>query len=268
MIQNDMDSIATKTRGRNPDWLYDETVLLMELYLSAPRAERNHPEVIALSLLLRAAGRRGGRTVLPSFRNPAGIAMRLRNFGKHDPAAPQRRDGGLRPGGQVDRRVWHDFGNDHAALMAEVTRVRRSISAKDWVPQQRSSRGPSPTFGSRTTVVDDGRCGVYLLLIDGPIEILAPKIDVIEGHALVKLGRTFDLDRRMTELASGLPPCAAISYVPISFRVFNTSTDAHRFEQYLLNICDQDGWSLGGEFAYVPLDALKKEMVRTWPLDD
>ena len=231
-----------KTHGRNPDWSYDETVLLMELYLSAPRAEKSHPEVVALSLLLRAAGRRNGRAVLASFRNPAGIAMRLRNFGKHDPMAPSGRDTGLRPGGQVDRRVWQAFSGDRAALMAEVARIRHSISACDWMPEERSSRGPSPAFGSRTTKVDDGRCGVYLLLIDGPITILAPQIDACEGHALVKLGRTSNLGRRMSELASGLPPCASIGYVPISFRVFCSSTEAHRFEQHLLGICDRNGW--------------------------
>ena len=267
-MQHGTEPPMKERRGRNPDWSYDETVLLMELYLTAPRAERNHPEVVALSSLLRAAGRRGGRAVPESFRNPAGIAMRLRNFGKHDPAAPKVKDAGLRPGGQVDRRVWQDFGRDHAALMAEVARVRRSISVDDWMPQGRSSRGPAPTFGSRTTVVDDGRCGVYLVLIDGPIEIFAPKINTIERHALVKLGRTFDLDRRLSELACGLPPCASISYVPISFRVFSTSTDAHLFEQHLLRICDRNGWSLGGEFAYGSLDTLKTEMVRAWPLDD
>ncbi|MFC3704764.1 GIY-YIG nuclease family protein [Devosia honganensis] len=198
--------------------------------------------------------------MLASFRNPAGIALRLRNFGRHDPAAPPGRDAGLRPGGAVDLQVWREFGGKPAALANEVARIRRSISPDDWNVDVRSSRGPAPAFGPRISTVVDGRTGVYLLLVDGPICVLAPQVEV-DGRALVKIGRTHDLDRRMAELTGGLPPCATIRYVPISLRVFSSGADAHRFEQRLLRICDQKGWSLGGEFAYASLDALKTEFV-------
>lgn len=135
----------SKLRGRNPDWSREETVLLMQLYLSAPKAEKAHPEVVAFSVILRATGRRDGRAVLPSFRNPAGIAMRLRNFAKHDPNAPAVRNVGLRPGGAIDQIVWEEFAGDRAALEAEAGRIRRSISGDDWQSQKqsqkRSSRG-------------------------------------------------------------------------------------------------------------------------------
>ncbi|MBX3576088.1 MAG: GIY-YIG nuclease family protein [Rhizobiaceae bacterium] len=253
-------------RGRNPDWSRDETILLMNLYLSAPKAGKTHPEVIALSTMLRAAGRRNGRAVLASFRNPAGVAMRLRNFGRHDPNAPPGRDAGLRPGGAADLQVWREFGGNPIALAEEVTRIRRSLSADDWIPDTWSSRGPVPTFGLRTTTLADSRTGVYLLLLDGPIDVLAPQVEV-DGRVLVKIGRTSDLDRRMAELAAGLPPGTLIRYVPISLREFGSSLNAHRFEQRLLGICDREGWSLGGEFAYAPLDALKAELAGPWPRD-
>lgn len=243
--------------GRNPDWSHDETVLLMDLYLSAPRAGKNHPEVIALSTMLRAAGRQDGRSVLASFRNPTGIAMRLRNFGRHDPAAPPERDAGWRPGGAMDRQVWEEFGNDRAALDSEVSRIRRLICAHSWLPATRSSRGPAPTFGTRMSVTIDGRTGVYLLLVDGPLDALAPGVKTEGGRSVVKVGRTSHLDRRISELASGLPPGAAIRYVPIGLRMFASAMDAHRFERRLLELCDRENWSLGGEFAYAPLNALK-----------
>lgn len=249
--------METNRRERNADRSREETILLMDLYLSAPRAGKTHPEVMALSTLLRAAGRRGGAVVSSTFRNPAGIAMRLRNFGRHDTEAPAGRDAGLRPGGAVDVQVWAEFGGDRKALALEVARVRRSIAADDWWPNPRSSRGPAPSFGPKVSFVEDGKTGVYLLLLDGPLTVLAPNLPEGAGKALFKIGRTRDLDRRMAELAAGLPPGAAIRYVPIGLRIFPDAARAHVFERSLLDLCDDAGWSLGGEFAYAPLDALK-----------
>lgn len=244
----------------NPDWSRDETVLLMDLYLSAPRAEKGHPEVVALSVILRAVGRREGRAVLSSFRNPAGIAMRLRNFAKQDPNNAAGRNAGLRPGGAVDRLVWDEFAVEHAALASEVARIRHSISADAWSPTIRSSWGPMPTFGTRSANIADGATGVYLLLIDGPLELLAPMAIPRVGFHLVKLGRTVDLERRIAELSCGIPPGALIQYIPIGMRVFSSGGEAHRFERALLNLCDREGWSLGGEFAYAPLIDLKSAL--------
>lgn len=170
--------------------------------------------------------------MLASFRNPAGIALRLRNFGRHKPDAPPGRDAGVRPGGAVDVQVWQQFRGNPIALAEEVARIRRSISAGDWILDNRSSRGPVPAFGPRISTAADGQTSVYLLLINGPIDILAPQVKA-DGRTLVKIGRTNDLDRRMAELPSGLPPAAAIYYAPISLRLFRSATDAHKFEQPL-----------------------------------
>jgi len=242
---------------RNPDWSRDETILLMDLYLHAPQAGKTHPEVMALSALLRAAGHHNSHPHLASFRNPAGIAMRLRNFGRLDPRAPPERDKGLRPGGAMDAAVWREFGNDLEALTREVARVRRSITYESWQPTVRSSRGPAPSFGSRTMTTVDGKAAVYLLLIGGPNDVLAPGIPERDGFAVVKLGRTADLPRRMGELASGLPPGSAIRYLPIGLRMFASAEPAHVFERSMLDLCDSRGWSLGGEFAYAPLGELR-----------
>lgn len=246
--------------GRNPDWSRDETALLMDLYLSAPNAAKSHPEVVALSLLLRTAAKRQGRSIWPSFRNPAGIAMRLRNFGKFDPAAPPSRNAGLRPGGVTDRLVWKEFGTDRAALAWEVEKIRRSMGFGTWTLPNRSSRGPAPYYGSHATVTADGSTGVYLVLIDGPLDILAPQSTAQEGYKVVKLGRTADLERRLLELTCGLPPTSHIRYLPIGLRTFTNGNDAHRFERLLLNLCNREGWSLGGEFAYAPLAALRASL--------
>lgn len=253
--------INTKSSlGRNPDWSRHETVLLMDLYLSAPRAAKTHPEVRALSALLRAAAGREGRKILSSFRNPAGVAMRLRNFGRLDPDAPGSRDVGLRPGGAVDRQVWAEFARAPTKLAAKVAKARQVLLSGKHEHARKSSRGPTPTFGIRTSTSEDGATGVYLLLVDGPIEFIAPGSAAKRGWSPFKLGRTNDLERRITEIASGLPACAAVHYVPIAFRMFFSAADAHRFERQLLNTCDERGWSLGGEFAFAPLLDLKAAM--------
>lgn len=242
---------------RNPDWSRDETVLLMDLFLSAPNAGKNHPEVLALSMLLRTAAERLEQSISSTFRNPAGIAMRLRNFGKLDPNASLDRNSGLRPGGATDRSVWKEFGTQRVALASEVEKIRRSMAFLAWDLSNRSSRGPAPFYGSHNTSLTDKGAGVYLLLIDGPLEILAPQAKAKDGYQVIKLGRTNDLKRRLLELSCGLPPGSNIRYIPIGLRAFATGEDAHKFERQLLDLCDGDGWSLGGEFAYAPLADLR-----------
>lgn len=245
------------SRFRNPDWSRDETILLMDLYLRASRAGKGHPEVLALSEVLRAAGRRDGRAVLETFRNPAGIAMRLRNFGRHDPATSATQDAGLRPGGVIDAEVWRAFGDDRQRLKAEVSRIHQSIQVADWRTVRRS-RGPAPSVGPRMFSVEDCQTAVYMLQIDGPLDLLAPGVYRNELWGVVKLGRTSDLGRRVAELGSGLPPAAKIKYTPIALRFFPTAAEAHRFEQWILDLCERQQWTLGGEFAYAPLDDLRR----------
>lgn len=184
--------------------------------------------------------------------------MRLRNFGRHDPEAPDGRDAGWRLGGVMDVAVWKEFGSDRRALAAEVAKIRRSITSREWNLEVRSSHGPVPSFALRSSEPQDGPTGVYLLLVDGPLALLAPGRINAPGWMIVKVGRSANLERRMAELASGLPPCSAIHYVPIAFRMFSAGREAHGFEREILDLCDVKGWALGGEFAYAPIDGLKR----------
>lgn len=250
---------------RNPDWTRDETILLMDLYLHAPRAGKSHPEVVALSALLRAAGHRGSRPRLATFRNPTGIAMRLRNFGKLDPEAPPGRDVGWRPGSSMDAAIWREFGEDRGGLAREVERIHQTIALDGWQQGKRSSRGPVPSFGARTAAINDAKTAVYLLLISGSRDVLIPGIPPKEGCAVVKVGRTANLPRRMAELASGLPPSASIRHIPIGLRSFSSAETAHAFERSILDLSDSKGWSLGGEFVYAPLSELRSAFNGPFP---
>jgi hypothetical protein len=114
--------------------------------------------------------------VLPSFRNPAGIAVRLRNFAKQDLVASAGRNAGLRKGGVIDRIVWEEFVSDREGLKASVLRIRRSVSSGDLMPPTLSTHGPMPAFGQRSVLTVDGATGVYFLLIDGPLTTLVGSV--------------------------------------------------------------------------------------------
>ncbi len=191
--------------------------------------------------------------------------MRLRNFAKQDPDLPAGRNAGLRKGGMIDRIVWEEFVNNRARLEAEVSRIRRSAFMGALRTTTRSSHGPMPAFGVRSGLTVDGATGVYLLLIDGPLATLAPSTAIQDGFKLVKLGRTMDLERRIAELSSGLPPSSLIRYLPLGMRMFPSGGEAHSFERRLLDICDAEGWALGGEFAYAPLDRIKSALASERP---
>jgi hypothetical protein len=127
MEENPADPHAA--RLRNPNWSRDETILLLDLYRKAPTAGATHPAVIALSRDLNSMARRVGAQPLATFRNPAGVAMRLRNLGRHDPAA-EGRDQGLRPGGAIDAQVWTEMASDGELLATEVMRIRAAIDSQ------------------------------------------------------------------------------------------------------------------------------------------
>ncbi|PZU15319.1 MAG: hypothetical protein DI591_10585 [Citromicrobium sp.] len=245
----------------NADWSRDETVLLMALYRRHPKAEKRHPEVVALSALLRGAALARGAAISPTYRNPAGIAMKLRNFAKYDPSPTLPLGAGLRGGGKVDRQVWGEFGRDDAALAAEVVRVRRAFSS-GLENLEAPSRGPGPASGTHVHVRDDVAGCVYLALVDGPLDILAPdRPDPAATMMVMKVGRTGDLDRRIAELRSGLPPLSSIAYVPLAVRDFAGGEAAHEFEQTLLAASHQRGWSLGREFVLAEPEAMLNLMI-------
>lgn len=241
-------SDGTASPSSNADWTRDETVLLMALYLRHPKAEKGHPEVLALSALLRGAALARGTTISVNFRNPAGTAMKLRNFAKSDPAPIFPQGKGLKGGGKIDGIVWDEFGSDRAALAKEVVRIRKEFASGEWIAPT-PSRGPPPGFGERLHVREDSGSLVYLIHVNGPIELLAPgRTDGSTDDVIMKVGRTVDLERRILELRAGLPPCASIAYVPLAVREFDRGGVAHDHEQEVLRSCHERRWCPGGEF--------------------
>lgn len=108
---------------RNPDWVRDEIILAMDLYLRAERKQlpAHHADVIRLSQLLNALPIHAQHVRNDDFRNPNGISMILGNFLGIDPMHAQP---GLSRNNHLQEQVWQDFVDRseslrHAALAIE-----------------------------------------------------------------------------------------------------------------------------------------------------
>jgi hypothetical protein len=232
---------------RNPDWTFDEAVLLLALYRRNPNAEAQDPGVRALSRLLVQSADLRGVTPLPTYRNPPGVAMRLRNLTGIDPIYLESGRKGLPRGPAVDRSVWAQFAEDPAALALaeqdiEARWSRAWTSNEDQKPSP--SRGPVPSYGGRSTVHADGPTEVYLMQLDGPVERLLPN-----GHdPLLKLGLSNDVERRLAELNAGFPTILGLRWRKVRTWPCENGRAAWTLERAALLASHAAGWSLGGEF--------------------
>ncbi len=100
---------------RNPDWVRDEIILAMDLYLRAGRKQLppGNEAVIHLSQLLNRLPLHPATLRDDNFRNPNGISMILGNFLGVD---PQQDQPGLSRNNQLQAAVWKEFV-DHPSLL-------------------------------------------------------------------------------------------------------------------------------------------------------
>lgn len=115
---------------RNPDWVRDEVILALDLYFRADRKQLppSHPEVVALSELLRSLPFDGDEERGQNFRNPNGISMILGNFLGVDPS---QLTPGLGRNNSLHQAVWDDFASHPAALRATADAIRIAAEGSD-----------------------------------------------------------------------------------------------------------------------------------------
>jgi len=168
------------------------------------------------------------------------------------------------------------IGANYAELTtAEVEAVCR-LPAKpvavwgepNWRPEEQSggkettvavavSRGPRPSYGKREFTVEDGDNYLYLMSLSGCVDALFPIArPEARGKVIVKVGRSNDPRRRLTEMNSGFPPTAAARWELSQTQKFASGDAAHNAEQALLSHLEERGFALGMEFASLP----KKEI--------
>lgn len=108
---------------RNPPWTLDEMILLLDLYRRAPRADKSHEAVLTLSRQLNAMADVRGLVRSPTYRNPVGVAMKLRNLGQQDPEFLKSGRAGLRNAGRLNAEVWTRYADRPDDLAREVARI-------------------------------------------------------------------------------------------------------------------------------------------------
>lgn len=244
-----------KPPTRNPVWSRDETILLLDLYLRAPNAEEGHPEVVSLSELLIARALSRGQSVQTNFRNPTGIAMKLKNLAQQDPVFLGTGRTGLSHGNALNAEVWAAFADDPDALSREVERIRgRAAAGAPGTAEP--SRGPVPSFGVVRTGREDGPTELYIALMSGRASDLVPAARIQTSGSIVKIGRSNDTTRRCGELNLGFPPGSVAFWRMLFGFGFRSAGLAHDAEQALLQESARRGWTIGGEFAIAPLAVL------------
>ncbi len=108
---------------KNPPWLYEEEILLLDLYLQCGRQQLSATDerVTALSELLRRLPFHPPETRTGSFRNPTRISMKMGNLLALDPFY----DGvGLDSTSATDRQVWEEDADKPDALRNEAQEIR------------------------------------------------------------------------------------------------------------------------------------------------
>ncbi len=114
---------------RNPDWVRDEIILAMDLYVRAGRKQLppGHEEVVRLSQLLNRLLIHPMSLRDENFRNPNGISMILGNFLGVDPLHDQP---GLSRNNQLQESVWKEFVENPSLLRLTAEAIQATISVE------------------------------------------------------------------------------------------------------------------------------------------
>jgi len=123
---------ATHGHG-NPDWTRDETVLALALLVARGMKcpAKGSPETQELSGLLRRAAIHPQEKRTPTFRNVAGVYMKMQNLLSCD--LPQARKGLVTT--ETDRAVWKEFSGRWPEAVKEAARIRRALETIDFLEQ-------------------------------------------------------------------------------------------------------------------------------------
>ena len=128
-------STVEVVRRRNPAWTRDEIILALDLFFRVDirRVAKNHPEIVALSQLLNRLPIHSDKPDTSTFRNPAGVYMKLGNLLRFDPTY---KGSGLKAGNKLEEEVWRDFGTDREKLKIVANALRSAATLPDelWKP--------------------------------------------------------------------------------------------------------------------------------------
>jgi len=108
-------------------WQKDELILALDLYFRMNRTlpDETHPEVVALSDLLRQLPIHVDRHLDPTFRNPDGVALKLANFRSIDQPGK-----GMSRRNRLEQGVWDEFANDATHLRRTAALIAQGYQSE------------------------------------------------------------------------------------------------------------------------------------------
>jgi hypothetical protein len=115
---------------RNPPWKREELLLALELYLRNRKSppSKTSKEVESLSKELNQLRARIGRRGSASFRNAAGVYLKMMNFRSYDPEYTSQGKVGMRHGNKLDSVVWNEFFGKEKELFNACRRIRERLN--------------------------------------------------------------------------------------------------------------------------------------------
>ena len=113
-----------------------------------------------------------------------------------------------------------------------------------------TSRGVTPSFGTRTSTYSDGDTYLYMHIFEGDVAILLGRDAYrIARKILVKIGYSNDPTRRCDELNAGFPPASRTRWKQLlTSSRFRSAVAAKAAEDELKAKLNEKCESVGGEF--------------------
>lgn len=123
----------TPKADRNEDWMRDELILALDLYIRHrnPPPAKEAPEILELSALLVKLGEILDARRTDTYRNPNGVYMKIMNFRRMDPQYTASGKVGLGRGNKLEAVVWDEFARDQKRLAEIAAAIRDSINSAE-----------------------------------------------------------------------------------------------------------------------------------------
>ena len=113
---------------KNPTWVIDELLIVLELYLKKGWLDRDNQNIIEVSDLLNRLPIHKRTSRDEKFRNENGISMKLGNFMRLDPNYEGK---GLERGNKLEKVVWEQYHNNLSELSSIVDSIKRTVNDEE-----------------------------------------------------------------------------------------------------------------------------------------
>lgn len=121
------------------------------------------------------------------------------------------------------------------------------------------SKGIPPVFGERSSNLEDGENYVYLMKFSGGADFLLGRSRRDTAEALVKVGRSNNPSRRLSEINTGFPERSISKWTLPNIQKFPDGKTAHAVEDTLKAEFDKLFYSQGGEFFTGDFNAMQSK---------